>query len=151
MNHRSVQQLDGLARVVPEGADPVRAVRRARLERFAGLLDGCKGKLRLLTRIEYIPRSARESMRMEDSPLTIAYADPVFRAQGLASDRLGDAMRFFALTSGETHHLFCDCHYGSTMVWPGAVAQRVRTVAQKQSLGELWLKVRRGLAALWQG
>lgn len=151
MNHRSVHELGAIARIVPEGPDPARAVRRARLERFARLLDQCEGKLHLLTRIEYMSQSAREGMRADGSPLAIAYADPVFRAQGLASDRLGDVMRFFALSWGETHHLFCDCHYGSRAAGPGAIAGRVRGVAAKQSMGEIWFKVRRGFAAIWQG
>src|SRR5690348_10119930 len=151
MNHRSVHELGAVARIVPAGPDPARAVRRARLERFAALLDRCEGKLHLLTRIEYTSKAAREVMRMDESPLAVAYADPVFRAQGLESDRLGEAMRFFALSWGETHHLFCDCHYGSMAVGPGAIAERVRAVAAKQSLGELWFKVRRGFAALWRG
>src|SRR5690349_171246 len=118
MNHRSVHELGAVARIVPAGPDAARAVRRARLERFAALLDRSEGKLHLLTRIEYISKSAREAMRTDESPLAVAYADPVFRAQGLASDRLGEVMRFFALSWAETHHLFCDCHYGSMAAVP---------------------------------
>lgn len=151
MNHRTVHELDGVARVVPEGTDPERAVRRARLERFAGLLDQCEGRLRLLSRIEYTSKPVREAMRVSESPLSLAYADPVFRAQGLTGDSLGDVMRFFALNWTETHRLFCDCHYGSMAVGSRAIAERVRAVAKKQSFGELWFKVRRGLAAMWQG
>ena len=151
MNHRSMHELDGLARVVPEIPDPVRAIRRVRLERFAGLLDECEGKLPLLTRIEYMSKPIREAMRMDGSPLAVACSDPVFRAQGLASDSLGEVMRFFELSWGETHQLFCDCHYGTMAVAPGAVADRVRRVGRKQSFTELVFKVRRGLDRLWRG
>ncbi len=150
MNDRTVHELGGLARVLTEGPDPARAVRRARLERFAALLDECKGRLRLLSRIEYTRKAVRESMRADDSPLALAYADPVFRAQGLASDRLGDIMRFFDLSWSETHHVFCDCHYGTMAVGAGAIARRVRALASKRSLAEIWQQVRDGFATLWQ-
>ena len=45
-----------------------------------------------------------------NTPLTIAYCDPVLRAQGLSSDQLGHAMSFFELRPAEAHFLLCDCH-----------------------------------------
>jgi hypothetical protein len=69
--------------------------------------NGAKESFRLLSRIEYIP--VAQGQRRDNSPLAIAYENVVFRAEGLASDRLGEAERFFALTPHRAHHL-CDCH-----------------------------------------
>jgi hypothetical protein len=151
MKHKSMTDLGAQARVVPAGVDPARVVRRARLERFAALLEDRTDRLRLLSRIEYNPMSSVKLMRLDESPAAVAYADPVFRGQGLAGDRLGDMMSFFSLSWNETHHLLCDCHYGTSAVDSRAVAERVRAVARRQSLAEIWSKVRRGFAAIWRG
>jgi len=57
-------------------------------------------------------------------------------AKGLTSDRLGDAMTFFGLSSFEAHHLFCDCHYGGSTN-PRIVARRVRDLAEHRSIFEV--------------
>jgi hypothetical protein len=95
----------------------------------------------MLTQIEYLRRAERLLLRRDGSPLTIAYSDPVFRAQGLTGDRLGDAMSFFHLDDREAHHLFCDCHY-RTGVSSQVIAAQVRSVAQRPTLGEMWTKAR---------
>ncbi|MBV9218441.1 MAG: hypothetical protein JOY94_03420, partial [Methylobacteriaceae bacterium] len=119
MQHRTLNEMEAVARVTPIGADSKRALRRERLERLASLLDQHRGPLRLLSRIEYLPESERFALRGDNTPLTVAYRDPVLRAQGLASDGLGDAMEFFDLSLGEAHYLLCDCHV------VGAVSSRV--------------------------
>ena len=55
--------------------------------------------------------------------------DPVLRRDGLASDRLGDAMAFFELSNRQAHRLFCDCHYSGNMTGAG-LAARLRRLAQ---------------------
>jgi len=60
--------------------------------------------------IEHLAAAERELLRVEGSPLTIAYLDPMLRAQGLSSDRIGDAMEFFQLSEREVYYLLCDCH-----------------------------------------
>jgi hypothetical protein len=150
MKHRTVRDIQDTARVLPAEPDSAPASRRSRLERFAMLLERHEGPFRLLSRIEYLPEARRQSLRVEDSPLTIAYADPVFRIQGLASDQFGDAIRFFNLTPREAHHLLCDCHYGMAAT-SQMVACRARALARKTSFGEFWQKVRSGVLALWRG
>lgn len=113
MKHTTIHALGARANVIAQEALVGRALRRARLERLAALLDMHETEVRLLSRMEYVPRSQRDSLQVSNSPITVAYLDPVFRAEGLASDRLGDAMKFFALTASEAHHLLCDCHYGA--------------------------------------
>jgi hypothetical protein len=116
-------------------------VRRERLERWVELLARLDVPVRLLSRIEYLPRAERLLARADNSPIEIAYRDPLLRAQGLASDRLGDAMAFFDLTFSEAHHLVCDCHYVGG-VTSGMVAARMRAVARRMSFGEILAKVR---------
>jgi hypothetical protein len=107
MEHQTIHEISEVARVY---GSSMRILRRARLERFATLLESHQGAFRLLNRIEYIPVAERQSLRRDNSPLMIAYGDAGFRAEGLASDRLGEAERFFDLTPRQTHHLLCDCH-----------------------------------------
>lgn len=145
MEYRTVHDVSEVARVYPSST---RASRRARLERFATLLERHQGPFRLLSRIEYIPVAQRQSLRRDDSPLTIAYENGVFRAEGLASDRLGEAERFCDLT--QAHHLLCDCHDGMGAVTPDMVAHRARAMARSPRLGELWHSVRSRVASLLQ-
>jgi hypothetical protein len=87
-------------------------------------------------------------LRADHSPLTIAYADAGLRAQGLAGDRLGDAIAFFDLTASEAHHLLCDCHYTSASVDSKMVAARARSIAHRLTIGEVWSKIRSALT-MW--
>ena len=140
MEQRTIAEVAKSAQVFST-AETARAQRRERLERLARLLEEHDGPVQMLTQIEYLRRVERLLLRRDGSPLTIAYKDPVFRAQGLAGDRLGDAMAFFALDDREAHHLFCDCHY-RTCVSSQVIAAQVRSVAQRPTMGEVWLKVR---------
>jgi hypothetical protein len=140
MEQRTIAEVAKSAQVFST-AETARAMRRERLERLARLLEDHNGPVQMLTQIEYLRRSERLLLRRDGSPLTIAYKDPVFRAQGLAGDRLGDAMAFFDLDDREAHHLFCDCHY-RTGVSSQVIASQVRSVAQKPTIGEMWLKAR---------
>ena len=141
MEYKTISDLAKLARVSKEDATTARALRRERLERLAMLLDQHTGPIRLLSRIEYLSAAERVWLRADHSPLTVAFHDPVFRAQGLNSDRLGDGMDFFGLTKGQAHHLVCDCHYPSAVSGP-MIAARARSLAQRPSIGELWGKLR---------
>ena len=67
--------------------------------------------------------------RVDNSPLTVAYNDPVLRADGLASDRLGDAVDYFELSDEEAHRVFCSCLYGESMT-AGSVAARLRSMTK---------------------
>ncbi len=150
MEHRKIEALGGLARILPEheAADPFTR-RRARLERFADLLEEHGGNLQLLSRLEFMPVSRRAPLRADGSPLTVAYQDPLFRSEGLVSDRLGDVVRFFDLTAGEMHSLLCDCHNGSSYISAGILARRVRAIAGMVSFRERWGRLRSRLASLW--
>ena len=120
-------------------------VRRERLERFAIALDRHDAPVNLFSQLEYLPRSKYAELRGENSPLAIAFSDPVLRASGLASDRLGDAAQFFDLSAEEAHHLFCDCHYSDragAQITSRMMAGRVRAVAARMTFAEMWDKAR---------
>src|SRR5262249_2183416 len=114
MEHKALEQLRDRATVVEleerVAASP-RELRRTRLERLAKVLGEHDGPVTLLSRIEYLPEQDRLPLRIDNSPLEIAYRDPLLRAQGLAGDRLGDGIAFFDLSPAEAHYLLCDCHY----------------------------------------
>jgi hypothetical protein len=143
MEQRTIAEVAKSAQVFST-AETERAMRRERLERLARLLEDHNGPVQMLTQIEYLRRAERLLLRRDGSPLTVAYSDPVFRAQGLAGDRLGDAMAFFDLDDREAHQLFCDCHY-RTGVSSQVIATQVRAVAQRPTMGEMWLKARRAI------
>ena len=126
MKHQNMNELGEIAEVVPFRT---RMSRAERLERWATLLEHHAGKITALTRIEYLPPAERLQARADSSPLAIAFKDPVLREEGLAGDRLGDAMEFFELTDRQAHRLFCDCHYYGTMTGSG-LASRLHAVAK---------------------
>jgi hypothetical protein len=151
MDHRSISELGESARVFPEqAAAPRWQRRRERLERWAELLDRQAGTIRLFSSIEYMRPEQQALMRADRSPLTIAYEDPVFRSQGLRTDRLGDAIAFFDLSQGEAHYLLCDCHYTRSAVDVGPIAKRVRSVAGRRTFSEVWTKAQRAVTSLWR-
>jgi hypothetical protein len=88
-------------------------------------------------------------MRVDNSPLTVAFQDPVLRAEGLRGDRVGDALDFFELSEGGLHQLVCYCHFGQT-VSAGAVAARLQVMARRAELTALptRLLVATGLSAV---
>jgi hypothetical protein len=143
MEHRPLDELKDRANVVEleaRIAESPRTLRRARLERLAQLLAQHDGPVTLLSRIEYLSEQDRLPLRLDNSPLEIAYRDPLLRAQGLASDRLGDGIAFFNLSPGEAHYLLCDCHY-SGLVTGEMLAARSRAMADRVSFGELCTKL----------
>jgi hypothetical protein len=141
MEYKRFDELRDLADVhdtasLAETAKPT-LTRRERLERWAELLEQDPNRrLRSLGEIETRSRAERLDMRAPDSPLTVAYDDPVLRAAGLKSDKLGDAIAFFELSEGQSHRLLCSCMNGWTMP-SGKVARGVQKIAAPTQ--GLWL------------
>jgi hypothetical protein len=142
MEYKTLSEVTQSARVSSGPGVSALALRRERLQRLAALLEAHRGPVRLLARMEYLSAEQRAQLRADPSPLTIAFRDPALRAAGLKSDRLGDAMVFFMLNEGQTHHLLCDCHYPAT-VTAEMIAGRIRAHARKPTLSELWGRVYR--------
>jgi hypothetical protein len=89
--------------------------REERLARWVEALErDPKRMLRPLQEIEWKKPEERRAVRADNSPLAVAYEDPVLRAEGLVSDQLGDALDFFELTEHEAHTAFCSCHLRSS-------------------------------------
>ena len=126
MQHRSVERIAGEADVLTIAS----LSRRGRLERWAEVLERQPAHLRAIPDVEHGGRRERETRRVDLSPLTVAYADPVLRAAGLGGDTIGDAAAFFGLSHAQLHHLVCCCHHGLTMD-PQATAAQVRALTQR--------------------
>jgi hypothetical protein len=103
-----------------------------RLMRWAELLGRYQdGDIQLLTDTECLRVSERAALRLNNSPIAVAYADPQLRANGLGGDSYGDAYKFFGLSHETLHDIVCYCHYRSSRISPKEVAGRVRRVANR--------------------
>jgi hypothetical protein len=132
MQYRSLDQIGAEADVLTASDLPIRTTlsRRERLERWAEILEQePRRHLCAIHDIEYKSPQELFAYRVDGSPLSVAYADPVLRAVGLRSDTVGDAGEFFGLSHNQLHYLLCFCHHGETMTASAAAAQ-VRTFAR---------------------
>jgi hypothetical protein len=129
MEHRTHAELDGLAAIIR----PQQLSKKERLDRWALALERRKGiRLRTLRETEYKPAKERSALQQENSPLTVAFEDPVLRSAGLTSDRFGEVARFFELSDWQLHGVICDCQFGETVA-AETVASRVRHLARHTS------------------
>ena len=120
MEHRTSAQLRGIADVI----FPQELSKKERLERWALALEKRKGtRLSTLRETEYTPVNERSALRQENSPLTVAFEDPVLRSAGLTSDRFDDVAHW------QRHEVVCGCHFGETVA-AEAVAARLRHVSE---------------------
>lgn len=147
MKHSTVEELTPVATVTEIPPLSRRDIRRRRLMRFAALLDAHEGAIRLFRRIEYMDDRERRSLRSDNSPLSIAFADPILRREGLKSDEFGEGVEFFDLTQDEAHHLLCDCHFQGMSPSSKLIASRVRARAKRRTLGEHWQALKQRLFA----
>lgn len=121
-----IQSLDGIAPMS----------RHDRLMAWATALDRHGGSLNALREIEYLSPEDRRQYRDANTALTVAFGDAGLREEGLASDRLGDAMDFFEMTDEDAHRLLCDCHYMGSMTG-SMLAHRIRNYADNNG-GSIW-------------
>jgi hypothetical protein len=129
MEHRTSAELEGFAEVI----HPQKLSKKECLARWALALEKRKGtRLCTLRETEYKPVKERLALQRANSPLTVAFEDPVLRSAGLKSDRLGDAARFFGLSHWELHDLVCNCHFGESVA-AEVVAARVRRLSTRPS------------------
>jgi hypothetical protein len=124
--------------------DPQQLTRSQRLERWALALEKLgDAPLQTLKETEHQRYHERMLMREDNSPLTVAFEEPVLRSAGLQDDTFGETRRFFDLSDGDLHNILCYCHFGPT-VRASEVAARVRSV---QARGH----IREHAALLWGG
>jgi hypothetical protein len=133
MQHRTLDEIGQVAQVQSDLQLRPKMSRRERLERWAEMLDRQQGRrLRSLYETEYvINRLEHDAMRADNSPLTVAFEDPVLRSAGLQGDTLGDAMKFFELSRWEAHRIVCYCYHGLTISGREA-ARAVRSAARHE-------------------
>ena len=147
MEHKPLVELQAIADVRFLDTQ-YRMSREQRLERWIGLLQADpERKLRSLHEIEHLPTASRRECRAENSPLTVAYDDPILRSAGLRSDRVGDCTEFFGLSDRQMHHAFCSCHVGARLTGHQA-AERLRQVMRPDAFtrsmpSALWSAIRR--------
>jgi hypothetical protein len=127
MKLRSLDEIRQSAEIYTS-ADAAPMTRQERLERWADLLEKYSGKLQMLHSTEFMAEPHRRTMRQDNSPIAVAFGDPVLRLQGLAGDTYEDARQFFDLTNSEAHLLLCDCHAGAA-ISGRAAATRVRQIS----------------------
>jgi hypothetical protein len=133
MKHQTVERTRQVATV--QSIRPMRPSQR--LEHWANLLDRYVGPpLRPLRGTEYEPVNRRDAVCEYNSPLSVAYADPLLRAEGLEGDTYGHARAFFKLSDAALHELVCHCHYGPGSVSASEVASRVRRAARSAHRAE---------------
>lgn len=127
MEHKSARELRAVADVSLSPPPPLD--RKERLKRWADILASDPDRrIRLVHELEFAPRTAQAQMRADDSALSIAYADPLFRSMGLSGDRVGDGRAFFGLSDSQAHKLLCTCLHGESMR-AGDAAGLVRAIA----------------------
>lgn len=136
MKYRNLDQIRDVAEVHADPA-PIRPMsHRERLLRWAEVLERLEGRqLRTLMGTEFVSREERAKMRFDNSPLTVAFDDPILRAEGLRGDRLGEATEFFDLSDNDGHNLVCYCRHGRS-VSAETVAREVRVVATYKAIAE---------------
>lgn len=108
--------------------------RDERLDRWAVLLEQSEmANLTPFRDVEFMGAAARGELRTSNSPLEVAWRDPVLRRAGLASDRFGDGEAFFGLSRYQAHRVLCSCGYFGRMR-AREVARRVRGIAMRERL-----------------
>lgn len=132
MEHKTLDKIRDVADILPNWLNPRPLSKSERLQLWAEALEREGGRrLKTLFRIEYAPPAERAALRADDSLLTVAFNDPLLRAEGLAGDTVGDAVAFFGLSERELHDILCFCHHGATMAADAASAQ-IRAAAVRR-------------------
>jgi len=132
-----IDRLASLAAVTDAATLPTTRSQRLRRWRDILLAQGDR-PLRPLLHLEFRDPQDRAQCRADNSPLALAFADPVLRAAGLGGDAVGQAESFFSLNARQTHYLLCDCHYLGSM-GAGRVARRIDALAHANPLTRAWL------------
>jgi hypothetical protein len=139
MKHQRFDDIVGRANVTP--VQGVTLTRRERLQRWADLLMQEPDRpLTALRWVEFYAERERALLRDDDTPLSVAFSDPTLRASGLKNDTLGEAQRFFGLSSLEAHFLLCDCNYRGDMDGR-RVARRIGAARLPTPIRQVWIRL----------
>jgi hypothetical protein len=139
MKHVTLEELQNVA-VVSEAPRPL--TRAERIARWAELLEA-RGSDRLATLVgtEFEPPAIRARMEAPNSPISVAFADPLLRQDGLTGANYGAARDYFGLSDWQLHEVVCHCHFGASMPASSA-ARRVRSLAASGDRPTLFSRVR---------
>lgn len=137
MKYERVDELVSKADIFSSQNEVKKLTRRERIERWATLLEQHRDKLVPFMRTEYLTYEARKALRADNSPLALAFSDPILREDGLSSDALGEGIAYFGLSEQTAHRLLCDCHYSGSMTGK-QVASRLRSAAAPGLAERLW-------------
>ena len=147
MERKTLDQVGRVAEVLVERALSPALSREQRLTRWAELLEAQPDRqLNSLPGTEYQHWDTRERMRVADSPISVAFSDPVLRAEGLKDDSYGEAKRFFALSDQQLHEIVCYCHYGATMTAKEAAWRLRAQLADGNHRPDRLTRIRQALA-----
>ncbi|HSO48411.1 MAG TPA: hypothetical protein VLQ68_10825 [Rhizobiaceae bacterium] len=141
MEHKTKDLLRKSAEVYQENA-VVPMTREQRIERWAQLLEREPDRrLATIGGTEYSPSAERGALRAYSTPISVAFDDPVFRAEGMRDDTYGEARRFFSLSDQDLHRVLCDCHHGAS-VKSSVAAGIVRQIIKRPAVSGLlnWLR-----------
>jgi hypothetical protein len=132
MNYRTNEQARQMA-IVSSSRSLQSMPYSQRLERWANLLDHYSGNgLEPLRGTEYRPSVQRAILRADNSPLSVAFTDPLLRAHWLAGDTYGDIQDFFGIGDAALHQMVCYCHCGvGNRVSPTGMARILRRAARR--------------------
>lgn len=146
MKHQSVNQIRTYADVRGEAVRPMSS--RERLERWAKLLEAEPNRrLATLRETEFRGVEMRERMRGDNSPISLAFADPVLRDEGLRDDTYGEAKRFFGISDWRLHDILCNCHFGESVSSLDA-ARGVRRASAAEARSGFFGRIRQAFAGL---
>ena len=136
MKHETLENIRQIADVHPDAL--VGMSRRQRLLRWAKLLDH-EPRRRLKTLLGTEHRSGKEldALRDANTPISVAFDDPLLREEGLENDSYGAAKRFFDVSDRELHDILCYCHFGRTMKAATAASRVRQTAGAKKPSGVL--------------
>ena len=142
MEHRTLQQLQNVAELHPRESRSLPGTKRERLNRWAEVLERDPNRqLTMLIGAEHRAPSQRDRMACKDSPMAVAFEDPVLRTAGLEDASYGAARRFFHLADWELHGIVCSCCHGPT-ARAKSIARRVRAATPPTDLadvlGRIW-------------
>jgi hypothetical protein len=131
MKHQSRDELGRVAELSHGRSRSETMSHEDRLRRWVQLLKEHPGRLLgTLYETEYRLPAVRNAMRCENSAISVAFEDPLLRADGLQGDTYGDAKTFFGLSDRQLHLVVCYCHNGTDM-HAGTAARRLESFLRK--------------------
>lgn len=101
-----------------------------RLHRWADNLE-LHRRLVLIDNAALGTRDEWFSTRADGSPLSVAFEDWAFRAEGLQGDRVRDALAFFDVSENEIQRIVSSSDYGRRTIRAAVAAERVRALAEQ--------------------